>query len=629
MAHAQNELLATDIEAYLDQHEHKSLLRFITCGSVDDGKSTLIGRLLYDSKLVFEDHLAALESDSKKVGTQGDELDFALLVDGLAAEREQGITIDVAYRFFSTERRKFIVADTPGHEQYTRNMVTGASTAEVAVILIDARKGVLTQTRRHSFLVSLLGIRHVVLAINKLDLVDYSQEVFDQIEADYRHFADTIGLHDIVCIPMSALRGDNITEPSPNTPWYTGPTIIEHLETVEIADDLHEGPFRLPVQWVNRPDLDFRGFSGQIAGGAVRPGDRVRVLPSGTESTVERVVTFDGDLDEAIAGQSVTITLTDEVDVSRGDVIAAAENPCAVADLFEADVVWMHDQPMVPGRPYLIKVGTRTIGGSIAQPKYRVDVNTLEHLAAKTLELNEIGVCTVTLDRPVPFDPYRDNRDTGAFIVIDRMTNTTVAAGMLHFALRRADNVPWQEVEVNRDARALLKGQQPKVAWLTGIPGAGKSTIANLVEQKLHALGRHTYLLDGDNLRHTLNRDLGFEDADRVENVRRTAEVAALMADAGLIVIVALLSPFEADREMAREHIGVEQFVEVFVDTPVEDAEAHDRKGLYAKARRGEIPNFTGVNAPYEVPDHPDLHLRTRDLTPEEAADLVVDRLLS
>jgi bifunctional enzyme CysN/CysC len=628
MAHATNDLLATDIEAYLDQHEHKSLLRFITCGSVDDGKSTLIGRLLYDSKLVFEDHLAALESDSKKVGTQGDELDFALLVDGLAAEREQGITIDVAYRFFSTERRKFIVADTPGHEQYTRNMVTGASTAEVAVILIDARKGVLTQTRRHSFLVSLLGIRHVVLAINKLDLVDYSQQVFDDIEADYRHFAETIGLHDIVCIPLSALRGDNITEPSPRTPWYSGPTLIDHLETVEIADDLHEGPFRLPVQWVNRPDLDFRGFSGQIAGGAVRPGDRIRVLPSGHGSTVARVVTFDGDLEEAIAGQSITLTLADEVDVSRGDVIAAAENPCGVADLFEADIVWMSDQPMVPGRPYLLKIGARTVGVTISPPKYRVDVNSLEHLAAKTLELNEIGVCTVTLDRAVPFDPYRDNRDLGGFIVIDRMTNSTVAAGMLHFALRRADNVPWQAVDVDREARAALKGQQPTVVWLTGIPGAGKSTIANLVEKRLHSMGRHTHLLDGDNLRHTLNRDLGFEDADRVENVRRTAEVAALMADAGLVVIVALLSPYEADREMARAHIGADHFIEVFVDTPVEDAEAHDRKGLYAKARRGEIPNFTGVNAPYEVPEHPDLHLRTRDLTPEEAADLVVARLL-
>jgi bifunctional enzyme CysN/CysC len=628
MAHATNELLATDIEAYLDQHEHKSLLRFITCGSVDDGKSTLIGRLLYDSKLVFEDHLAALESDSKKVGTQGDELDFALLVDGLAAEREQGITIDVAYRFFSTERRKFIVADTPGHEQYTRNMVTGASTAEVAVILIDARKGVLTQTRRHSFLVSLLGIRHVVLAINKLDLVDYSQQVFDDIEADYRHFAETIGLHDIVCIPLSALRGDNITEPSPRTPWFSGPTLIDHLETVEIADDLHEGPFRLPVQWVNRPDLDFRGFSGQIAGGAVRPGDRIRVLPSGHGSTVARVVTFDGDLEEAIAGQSITLTLADEVDVSRGDVIAAAENPCGVADLFEADIVWMSDQPMVPGRPYMLKIGARTVGVTISPPKYRVDVNSLEHLAAKTLELNEIGVCTVTLDRAVPFDPYRDNRDLGGFIVIDRMTNSTVAAGMLHFALRRADNVPWQAVDVDRAARAALKGQQPTVVWLTGIPGAGKSTIANLVEKRLHAMGRHTYLLDGDNLRHTLNRDLGFEDADRVENVRRTAEVAALMADAGLVVIVALLSPYEADREMARAHIGADHFIEVFVDTPVEDAEAHDRKGLYAKARRGEIPNFTGVNAPYEVPEHPDLHLRTRDLTPEEAADVVVARLL-
>ena len=509
MAHATGDLAATDIEAYLHQHEHKSMLRFITCGSVDDGKSTLIGRLLYDSKLVFEDHLAALESDSKKVGTQGGELDFALLVDGLAAEREQGITIDVAYRFFSTEKRKFIVADTPGHEQYTRNMVTGASTADLAVILIDARRGVLTQTRRHSFLVSLLGIRHVLLAINKLDLEDYSQEVFDRIEADYRTFAAEIGLDDITCIPISALRGDNITEPSPNMPWYSGPTLIGHLETIEIDDVVHQGSFRLPVQWVNRPNLDFRGFSGEIVGGSVRPGDPVRVVPSGRESTVARIVTLDGDLDEAVAGQSVTITLADEIDVSRGDVLAAADDPPAVADQFECHLVWMGEDPMLPGRPYLLKIGTRTATATVAHPKYKVNVNTLEHTAAKTLELNEIGVCNISLDRPVPFDPYAVNRDMGGFILIDRFTNNTVAAGLLHFALRRADNVHWQAVDVDKTARAALKGQQGAVVWFTGLSGAGKSTIANIVEQKLHNEGRHTYLLDGDNVRHGLNRDPG------------------------------------------------------------------------------------------------------------------------
>jgi bifunctional enzyme CysN/CysC len=628
MAHAANELLATDIEAYLDQHEHKSMLRFITCGSVDDGKSTLIGRMLYDSHLVFEDHLAALEADSKKVGTQGDDLDFALLVDGLTAEREQGITIDVAYRFFSTERRKFIVADTPGHEQYTRNMVTGGSTAELAVILIDARKGVLTQTRRHSYLVSLLGIRHVVLAVNKLDLVDYSEFIFNSIEADYRAFAAEIGLEEIVCIPMSALRGDNITGPSPNTPWYEGPSLIEHLESVEIADDVHAGPFRLPVQWVNRPDLDFRGFSGTVVGGSVRPGDRVRILPAGTESTVARVVTFDGDLGEAIAGQSVTLTLADEIDASRGDVIAAASEPPGVADQFEAHIVWMSEQPMIPARSYLLKLGTRAYGATVSQPKYKVNVNTLEHVAAKTLELNEIGVCNVNVDRPVPFDPYVDNRDMGAFILIDRLTNNTVAAGMIHFALRRAENVHWQAVEVDRDARASIKGQEPAVVWLTGISGAGKSTIANLVERKLHAAGRHTYLIDGDNLRHGLNRDLGFTTVDRVENVRRTAEVAAMMADAGLIVLVSLISPFRAEREMAREVVGDDAFVEVFVDTPLEVAEARDRKGLYAKARRGELPNFTGIDAPYEPPEAPDVHVRTVDASAEAAADEIVVRVL-
>ncbi len=629
MSHAAGELLATDIDAYLERHEHKSMLRFITCGSVDDGKSTLIGRLLYDSKLVFEDHLAALESDSKKVGTQGGELDFALLVDGLTAEREQGITIDVAYRFFSTERRKFIVADTPGHEQYTRNMVTGASTADLAVILIDARKGVLTQTRRHSYLVSLLGIKHILLAINKLDLVDYSQEVFDRIDEDYRAFAREIGLEDIVAIPLSALRGDNITELSSRTPWYQGPTLIGHLETVQVHDVTQDGPFRMPVQWVNRPNLDFRGFSGEIVGGSVHVGDTVRVIPSGRESTVSRIVTFDGDMAEAAAGDSVTITLADEVDISRGDVLAAAGSPPGVADQFEAHVVWMNDEPMLAGRPYLLKIGTRTVGATLAQPKYKVNVNTMEHAAAKTLELNEIGVCNLNLSRPIAFDPYTENRDMGGFILIDRITNNTVGAGLLHFALRRADNVHWQSVEVDQAARAEQKHQRPTVMWFTGLSGAGKSTIANIVERKLHALGRHTYLLDGDNLRHGINKDLGFTVADRVENVRRTAEVAALMADAGLIVLVALISPYRAERRMARELIGDDAFVEVFVDTPLVDAEARDRKGLYSKARRGELPNFTGVGSPYEEPEAPDVHIRTPDQTPEEAADAIIETLLA
>ena len=628
MAHISNDLLADDIEAYLSQHEHKSMLRFITCGSVDDGKSTLIGRLLYDSKLVFEDHLAALESDSKKVGTQGGELDFALLVDGLAAEREQGITIDVAYRFFSTEHRKFIVADTPGHEQYTRNMVTGASTADAAVILVDARHGVLTQTRRHSYLVSLLGIRHVIVAINKLDLVDYSQEVFDRIEADYREFAAEIGLDEIVCIPLSALCGDNMIEPSPNTPWYTGPTLIGHLETIEIDDELQNQPFRMPVQWVNRPNLDFRGFSGEIVGGTIRPGDTIRVVPSGRESTVERIVTADGDLAEARAGQSVTITLTDEIDISRGDVIAAASAPPAVADQFECHLVWMAEDEMLPGRPYLLKIGTRTVSATVAQPKYKVNVNTLEHTAAKTLELNEIGVCNISVDRPVPFDPYAENRDMGGFILIDRFTNATVAAGLLHFALRRSDNVHWQAIEVDKNERAALNNQQPAIVWFTGLSGAGKSTIANIVEQKLHALGHHTYLLDGDNVRHGLNKDLGFTDADRVENIRRVAEVARLMVDAGTIVLVSFISPFRSERRMARDMVDPGEFIEVFVDSTLEVAEQRDRKGLYAKARRGELANFTGIDSPYEEPEHPEIHLdASGSATAEHSADLVVDHL--
>ncbi len=627
MSNAMEDLISADIEAYLTQHEYKSLLRFITCGSVDDGKSTLIGRLLYESKLVFEDHLAALEADSKKVGTQGDEIDFALLVDGLAAEREQGITIDVAYRFFSTEVRKFIVADTPGHEQYTRNMVTGASTAQLAVVMIDARKGVLTQTRRHSFLVSLLGIRKIVLAINKLDLVDYSQEAFDTIEASYRAFAAEIGLHDIVAIPMSALRGDNIVEPSPNTPWYSGPTLVRYLETVEIEEEVRVKPFRMPVQWVNRPDLDFRGFSGQIVSGIVRPGDRVRVAPSGLTSTVARIVTQDGDLAEAVAGQSVTITLADEIDISRGDMLADATDPPGVADQFEAQIVWMSETEMLPGRSYLMKIGTRTAGVSLAHPKYKVNVNTLERLAAKTLELNEIGVCNLNVDRPIAFDPYDANRDTGGFILIDRRTNNTVGAGMIHFALRRADNVHWQAVEVHKAAHSLLKGQKPCVVWFTGLSGAGKSTIADVVEQKLHAEGRHTYLLDGDNVRHGLNRDLGFTDADRVENIRRVAEVSGLMVDAGLIVLVSFISPFRAERQLARDRVDADEFIEVHVDTPLHVAEARDVKGLYKKARSGQLPNFTGIDSPYEPPESPELRVDTTTMTAEEAADRVIAAL--
>ena len=627
MAHAHDELLRTDIEAYLVAHEEKSLLRFITCGSVDDGKSTLIGRLLYESKLVFEDHLEALRRDSKKVGTQGGDLDFALLLDGLEAEREQGITIDVAYRFFSTETRKFIVADTPGHEQYTRNMVTGASTADVAVILIDARKGILVQSRRHSYLVSLLGIRHVVLAINKLDLVDYSQSVFDTIEAEYREFAASIGLTDVTCIPMSALKGDNVTDRSVHTSWYTGPTLMEHLEAVEVDSDLTERPFRMPVQWVNRPNLDFRGFSGVIVGGTVRVGDRLRVAPSGQSSTVTRIVAFDGDLPQAVAGQSITICLADEIDISRGDVLAGADHPIEVADQFEADIVWMSEHAMIPGRGYLMKIGTRTLGVNISEPKYRVNVNTLEHMAAPTLELNEIGVCAIHTDRPIPFDAYTTNRDTGGFIVIDRLTNNTVAAGLLHFALRRSQNVHWQAIDVDKDAHAQLKGHRPCIVWLTGLSGAGKSTIANLIERRLHSLGVHTTLLDGDNVRHGLNRDLGFTEADRIENIRRVAEVAKLMVDAGVVVLVSFISPFRAERQMARDLVIDGEFCEVFVDTPLAVAEERDVKGLYGKARRGELPNFTGIDSPYEAPENAEVRVDTTVDSPEQAAEKIVTHL--
>ncbi|EIZ80609.1 adenylylsulfate kinase [Novosphingobium sp. Rr 2-17] len=624
-----DQLIADDIDAYLESHERKTMLRFITCGSVDDGKSTLIGRLLYDSKMIFEDQLAALESDSKKVGTQGQEIDFALLVDGLAAEREQGITIDVAYRFFNTEKRKFIVADCPGHEQYTRNMVTGASTADLAVILIDARKGVLVQTRRHSYLCHLIGIRNVVLAVNKMDLVDYSQDVFDRIVADYAAFAQSIGIESFTAMPISGFKGDNITTHSANTPWYVGPTLMDHLETVEVLSSIDaDKPFRLPVQWVNRPNLDFRGFSGLIATGSVKPGDEVRVLPSGKTSTVTRIVTFNGDLDEAVAGQSVTVCFADEIDCSRGSVIATADNPPQTADQFEATIVWMADEPLTPGRAYWFKLGTQQVSATVQEPKYTVNVNTLEHLAAKTLELNAIGVAQVTTDKPIVFEPYADNRTLGGFILIDKMTNATVAAGMLNFSLRRSQNVHWQALDIGRKQHADLKNQKPAVLWFTGLSGSGKSTIANLVEKKLHRMNRHTFLLDGDNVRHGLNKDLGFTEADRIENIRRVGEVAKLMSDAGLIVITAFISPFQADREMVRAMLPEGEFLEVFIDTPLSVAEERDVKGLYKKARSGQLKNFTGIDSPYEAPRNPEIHIDTTAITAEQAASLIVDTLL-
>jgi bifunctional enzyme CysN/CysC len=626
MAHV-SDLIAGDIEQYLHKHERKGLLRFITCGSVDDGKSTLIGRLLHESKMIFEDQLAALVADSRKVGTRGGEIDYALLLDGLNAEREQGITIDVAYRFFSTDRRKCIVADTPGHEQYTRNMVTGASTADLAIILIDARKGVLPQTRRHSYLVSLLGIRHIVLAINKMDLVDYSPEAFGRIEAAYREFGRQIRLEDITCIPISAVHGDNIVTPYGNTPWYRGPSLMEHLETVPVDDDLASRPFRLPVQWVNRPNADFRGFAGTIASGTVKPGDRVRVLPSGRESRVARIVTADGDLEAALANQSITVTLADEIDVSRGDVIAAASEPVEVADQFEATLVWMGDSPMLPGRDYLMKIGTRTVTATIAPLKHKVSIDTMEHVAATKLDLNEIGVCQLELDQAIAFEPYERNRDLGGFILIDRISNNTVGAGMLRFALRRSQNVHWQAVDIDKAARAAIKGQKPCVLWFTGISASGKSTIANLVEKKLHAMGRHTYLLDGDNVRHGLNKDLGFTEAARVENIRRIAEVARLMADAGLVVLTAFISPFRSERRMARALLPPGEFLEIFVDAPLAVAEARDPKGLYKKARRGELKNFTGIDSPYEPPEQAEITIASATTSPEEAAELIVGEM--
>ena len=617
-------LIAEDIVAYLSAQERKSFLRFITCGSVDDGKSTLIGRLLYDSKLIYEDQLAAIEKDSKKSGTQGEKVDLALLVDGLAAEREQGITIDVAYRFFSTDKRKFIVADTPGHEQYTRNMATGASTADVAVLLIDARYGVQVQTRRHAFIVSLLGIRNVVVAINKMDLVDFDQAIYNDIEVDFRSFAKDLGFEDITCIPMSALDGDNVTQKSDKAEWYKGPFLLEYLENVEVAETTLEQPFRLPVQWVNRPNLDFRGFSGTVASGVINVGDDIIAIPSGKRSKVKSIVTFDGELEAARADQAVTLTLTDEIDISRGDFICRKEDPAEQADQFQAQILWMTEKELFPGRQYLLKSNNKTVPASITNLKHRIDVNDLSEAPTTTLGLNEIGVCTISLSAPIAFDPYRQNRNTGNFVLIDKQTNETVGVGMIDYALRRAKNVVWQDLDVNKSARSEQKNQKPVVLWFTGLSGSGKSTIANLVEKKLLDLGRHTYTLDGDNVRHGLNRDLGFTKADRIENIRRISETAKLMIDAGLITITSFISPYRAERQMARETVESREFVEIFVNTPLEVCEARDVKGLYAKARAGVIKNFTGIGSEYQEPENPEIVVDTVDTSPDEAAEFIV-----
>ncbi len=624
MSHV-SDLIETDIAGYLSAHENKSLLRFITCGSVDDGKSTLIGRLLYDSKMIFEDQLDALEADSKKQGTQGENIDFALLVDGLAAEREQGITIDVAYRFFSTDKRKFIVADTPGHEQYTRNMATGASTADLAILLIDARKGILTQTRRHSFIASSLGIKKLVLAINKMDLVDYDQAVFEEIERDFSGFAQQLASDiEIKAIPISALAGDNITTASDKTPWYSGGSLMDYLETVPVDETRETRPFRMPVQWVNRPNLDFRGFAGQIASGRVRPGDKIKTLPSARETTIERIVTQDGDLDVAVAGQSVTLTFADEVDTSRGDVICAAQAPAEVSDQFQARILWMADDAMLPSRRYMLKIGTKTVASQVTGLKHRIDVNDLQARPATKLGLNEIGVCTISLDQPIAFDPYDENRETGGFILIDRLTNNTVGLGLLDFALRRAANIHWQALDVDRSTLAEQKQQKPAVLWFTGLSGSGKSTIANALQKKLFTQGKHTFVLDGDNVRHGLNRDLGFTDADRVENIRRVSNVAKLMSDAGLITLVSFISPFRSERQMARNMMSEGEFVEIHVDTPLDVAEKRDVKGLYKRARAGEIKNFTGLDSPYEAPVEPEIRINTVDQSAEDAADAII-----
>lgn len=624
----QCDLISNDIDAYLKAHENKSLLRFITCGSVDDGKSTLIGRLLYESKMIFEDQLTALEQDSKKVGTQGENIDFALLVDGLAAEREQGITIDVAYRFFATEHRKFIVADTPGHEQYTRNMATGASTADLAVLLIDARQGVLTQTKRHAFIASQLGVRHIVLAVNKMDLVDYSENVFNEIVEDFKAFAAQLDIPNLHAIPVSALVGDNVVDGSRFMPWYEGPSLLGYLEGVDVEAEETSLPFRMPVQWVNRPDLDFRGYAGRIAGGIIRPGDDIRVLPSGKQSKIARIVTMDSDLDEAVSGQSVTLTLTDEIDISRGDVIATSETPPEISDQFDTTIIWLSEEPMLPGRSYRMKTSSRLVSATVNAPKHKTDVNTLQKLPAKTLQLNEIGNCTLAVDRPIAFDSYAKNRQTGSFILIDRMTNNTVGMGMINFPLRRAANIHWQNLDINKAANAEQKGQNPAVLWFTGLSGSGKSTIANEVQRRLYATGRHSFILDGDNVRHGLNRDLGFTDADRVENIRRVAEVSKLMVEAGLITLVSFISPFRAERELARNLMEEGEFIEIFVNTPLSVAETRDPKGLYKKARAGNLKNFTGIDSPYEAPENPEIEINTAEMSVEDAAERVINGLI-
>ena len=624
----QSDLISNDIDAYLKAHENKSLLRFITCGSVDDGKSTLIGRLLYESKMIFEDQLTALEQDSKKVGTQGENIDFALLVDGLAAEREQGITIDVAYRFFATEHRKFIVADTPGHEQYTRNMATGASTADLAVLLIDARQGVLTQTKRHAFIASQLGVRNIVLAVNKMDLVDYSENVFNEIVEDFKAFAAQLDIPNLHAIPVSALVGDNVVDGSRFMHWYEGPSLLGYLEGVDVEAEETSLPFRMPVQWVNRPDLDFRGYAGRIAGGIIRPGDDIRVLPSGKQSKIARIVTMDSDLDEAVSGQSVTLTLTDEIDISRGDVIATSETPPEISDQFDTTIIWLSEEPMLPGRSYRMKTSSRLVSATVNAPKHKTDVNTLQKLPAKTLQLNEIGNCTLAVDRPIAFDSYAENRQTGSFILIDRMTNNTVGMGMINFPLRRAANIHWQNLDINKAANAEQKGQNPAVLWFTGLSGSGKSTIANEVQRRLYATGRHSFILDGDNVRHGLNRDLGFTDADRVENIRRVAEVSKLMVEAGLITLVSFISPFRAERELARNLMEEGEFIEIFVNTPLSVAETRDPKGLYKKARAGNLKNFTGIDSPYEAPENPEIEINTAEMSVEDAAERVINGLI-
>lgn len=622
-----DDLIAADVLAYLNVHESKSFLRFITCGSVDDGKSTLIGRLLYDSKQIYEDQLVSIEKESKKLGTQGDKVDLALLVDGLAAEREQGITIDVAYRYFSTNKRKFIVADTPGHVQYTRNMATGASTADVAVLLVDARYGLQEQSRRHAYIVSLFGVKRVVLAINKMDLNNFDQSVFNAIEVDFRKFSENLGFLDITCIPISALNGDNVTTLSNRSKWYKGPSLLNFLEHVDVDQNSFEAPFRLPVQWVNRPNLDFRGFSGTITSGIVNVGDSIAVSPSGKRSKVKEIVTHGGNLKTACENMAITLTLEDQIDISRGDMISTSDNPTAQADQFQAHILWMNEKELFPGRQYLLKTINKTVLASISNLKYKVDINDFSEVADKTLGLNEIGVATLVLSAPIAFDAYSDNRKTGSIIIIDRQTNETVGVGMIDFALRRSSNVVWQDLEVNKFIRAKQKNQNPALLWFTGLSGSGKSTIANLLEKRLLDLNRHTYILDGDNLRHGLNRDLGFTKVDRVENIRRVGEVSSLMVDAGLITIASFISPYKAERQMARDLLGDKFFIEIFINTPLDVAELRDVKGLYAKARAGEIKNFTGIDSDYEVPENPEIEIDTTKLSAAEAAEIIVKYL--